>query len=328
MTEPKTITESSNSQRLVSIVASYNGGSYLRPCIESLVNQIPTRPRIIVVDDASTDDSIETLQDFISSGVVEVHRNPENMGRARSVNQIFETIDADYFILQDADDMAKPNRVARQVAFMEDNPEIGCSSSFVDYISADGSYVAKGKLDLLDDNRLAEYLSGDEPFGLFCPAVILRASVVKDAQLQFRAQFWPADDIDLWNRIAEKGYKVRAQPEQLVGYRIHGKSAVTSGYTRTRMQYEWLRECLRARRSGRPEPSKEEFLKKWNSAPWIQRINRMRKIRAKGLYRSAGFAMAERKYLVAMFAATGAIIFQPDYAIKRLIAQTRNRQRP
>jgi glycosyltransferase involved in cell wall biosynthesis len=313
--------------RIAALVPAYNAGRFLLPSVESLLGQSRPLDRIVVIDDGSTDGSISSIRRFADDGRIEIFENPKNLGKADSLNHQFERIDCDYFILLDADDIAKSNRVARQVAFMEENPEIGCSSSFVDYISADGTYVAKGRLDLLDEKRLTEYLAGDEPFGLFCPAVILRASVVKDPELQFRSQFWPADDIDLWNRIAEKGYKVLAQPEQLVGYRIHGKSAVTSGYYRTRMQYEWLRECLRARRSGRPEPSKEEFLEKWNAAPWFQRINRMRKIRAKGLYRSAGFAMAERKYLAAIFTAAGALIFQPGYAIKRLLPQMRSRRR-
>jgi glycosyltransferase involved in cell wall biosynthesis len=262
---------------------------------------------------------------LIYSGVIEIHRNPCNMGRANSVNQIFESLDADYFILQDADDLAKPERVARQVAFMDENPDVGCSSSFVDYISAVGSHVAKGKLDLLDDARLAEYLAGDEPFGLFCPAVILRASVVKDPELRFRGQFWPADDIDLWNRIAEKGFKVRAQSENLVGYRIHGQSAVTAGFTRTRMQYEWLRSCLRARRVGKPEPTKDEFLAVWNAAPWWRRINRHRKIVAKGYYRSAGFAAAEKHYLSAAYKYSIAVFLQPGYSLRRAAIQLRGR---
>ena len=325
MTDPSPIPESSTEPRIVAIVPSFNGGSYLRPCIESLINQIPVRPRIIVVDDGSTDKSIENLQDLIDSGVIEIHRNPCNMGRANSVNQIFESLCADYFILQDADDLAKTERVARQVAFMEQNSDVACSSSFVDYISADGSHVAKGKLDLLDDARLTEYLAGDEPFGLFCPAVILRASVVKDPELRFRGQFWPADDIDLWNRIAEKGFKVRAQPENLVKYRIHGNSAVTSGFAKTRMQFEWLRACLRARRSGQPELTKDEFLALWHAAPWWQRVNRARKFLAKGYYRAAGFAVAERSYLKAAVKCAIAVLLQPGYSLRRAATQLRGR---
>lgn len=306
------------------LVPAYNPGVFLRPCVESLLNQVPCRPRIIVIDDGCSDGAIETLLDWENRRLIEIQRNPRNLGKAVSLNEAFSAYKADYFIIQDADDVAKPERIAKQVEFMRANPDLGCSSSFVDYISSKGKSIATGKLDLLDDDRLAEYLAGNEPFGLYCPAVILRADVVKNPKLQFRKEFWPADDIDLWNRIAEAGYKVRVQPEKLVGYRVHGSSAVTSGFSKSRMQYEWLRSCLRARRAGLPEPTHEEFLKEWNSAPWWRRLNRSRKFLAKGFYRATGFAIAERSYVDAGFKGAMAVLLQPGYALRRAASQLRN----
>lgn len=310
---------------VVALVPAYNPGKYLKESVASLLAQVPHVPRIVVIDDECSDGAIDTLREWEERSLIEIVRNPKNLGKAESLNRAFATYDAAYFIIQDADDIAKPNRIERQVAFMEEHHDVGCSSSFVDYVNRNGSYVADGKLDLLDDRRLAEYLAGDEPFGLYCPAVILRASVVKDRSLQFRGEFWPADDIDLWNRIAEKGFKVRAQPENLVCYRVHGNSAVTSGFTRTRMQFEWLRACLRARRSGHPEPTREEFLRVWNSAPWWQRLNRSRKFLAKGLYRAAGFAVAEKAYFAAAAKGAVSVILQPSYSLRRAASQLRRR---
>jgi glycosyltransferase involved in cell wall biosynthesis len=282
-------------------------------------------PEILVIDDGSTDNSIDTIADLEAKGLVEIHRNQENQGKAKSLNKAFGRINADYFILQDADDLAKPERVARQVDFMEQNPEVACSSSFVDYINGKDEFIAKGNLDLLNDKRLNEYLKSEEPFGLYCPAVILRASVLKDSSLRFRGEFWPADDIDLWNRIAEKGYKVRVQPENLVCYRVHGNSVVTTSFARTRLQFEWLRVCLRARRRGLPEPTKDEFLTEWHSAPIWKRMNRFRKFLAKGFYRATGFAVAERKYFSAIIKATFACLLQPSYSLRRAYTQLSKR---
>src|SRR5207249_667763 len=121
--------------------------------------------------------------------------------------------------------------------------------------------------------------------GLFCPAVVLRAEVLRDPKLRFRAQFWPADDIDLWNRIAEAGWQVLAQPEFLTCYRVHSTSAVTEKARHTRIQFEWVRCCLRARRAGRPEPTAEEFQLQIASMSWPARMNRHRKIQAKAACR-------------------------------------------
>jgi glycosyltransferase involved in cell wall biosynthesis len=315
------------SPKLVALIPAYNAGQYLQQCVKSLIDQVGVVIRIVVIDDASTDNSINDLCVWENKNLLEIRRNTSNLGRAASINKAFEEIEADYFIIQDADDLAKPDRVVRQLAFMQADPALGCSSSFVDYINAEGAYVAAGKLDLLDDEKLHEYLASDDPFGLYCPAVILRAEVVKNPSLRFRGDFWPADDIDLWNRIAEAGYKVRAQPEYLVGYRVHGKSVVTSGFAKTRMQYEWLRACLRARRAKKTEPTRDEFMQSWNAVSWWKRANRSRKFYAKGFYRAAGFAVAEKSYASALAKGLLAIMLQPTYAIRRALSQLQNRLR-
>lgn len=287
----------------------------------SLLAQTRPPDQIIVIDDGSTDHSIDLLSDWEREGKILIRRNPKNLGKAESLNQVFHDIDATYFIIQDADDIALPHRVERQLAFMEANPRLGCSSGFIEYMSSSGRTIGKGILDLTTESRLEEYLAGDEPFGLFCPAAILRSEVIKQPQLRFRGQFWPADDIDLWNRIAEAGWLVLAQPETVVKYRIHGSSAVSSNFLRTRMQFEWVRACLRARRSGLPQPEQLQFLKQWNSAPWLGRLNRSRKIAAKGFYRSGGFAVAERDYLRAFRKLFAAILLDPSYSVRRLTRQ-------
>lgn len=309
---------------IVALIPSFNAGIFLRGSVLSLIDQTRIPDRIIVIDDGSTDNSMHTILDLEKEGKIEIHHNERNLGRALSMNAAFSRYEADYFILQDADDIAKPDRVARQVAFMEEHQDVACSSSFINYISANGKNIGKGKLDILDDNRLYEYLKGSNPFGLFCPAVILRSKVVKNRELQFRGEFWPADDIDLWNRIAEAGFKVRAQPEFLVEYRIHGASAVASNFMRTRMQYEWLRSCLRARRAGKSELTCEEFSLEWESASWIKKINRNRKNFAKACYRGAGFAFTEKKWIRFIWLTVVAFTLQPVYVIARISQQLLN----
>jgi GT2 family glycosyltransferase len=303
------------------VISSFNSGHFLLESVRSLLNQTHKPDRIIVIDDASTDGSFNLLADLAGSGLIEIRTNTSNLGRAISINSVFRSVACDYFILQDADDIAFPSRIEHQLAFMEADRRLGCSSSFIEYIGSSGKKIGKGILDLVSNQRLEEYLAGDDPFGLFCPAIILRAEAVKHKGLQFRGQFWPADDIDLWNRIAEAGWLVRAQPETLVQYRIHGSSAVTSSFVGTRMQYEWLRACLRARRGNKPEPSREEFLALWDSAPVLERGNRFRKIQAKGLYRAAGFAFAERRLFKAAVHIFASFVMSPIYTVRRLLQQ-------
>lgn len=298
-----------------------NPGKYLRASLESLINQTRPLDKIVVIDDGSTDGSFQEIEDLLAHKHVELVTNLENRGKAAALNFEFDRREADYFFLQDADDEALPERVATQLRFMESEKTVGCSSGFIDYINEQGKKIGSGKLNLLTQVDLNRYLASDEPFGLFCPAVVIRASVVKDRNLQFRGQFWPADDIDLWNRIAEAGHGVRAMPTVVTRYRIHGGSVVTAGFMKTRAKFEWLRGCLRARRRGEAEPTEQEFLKEWNSAPVWQKLRRWRRNTAKANYRNAGFLVAEKKVLRAAGYLATAALLQPSYVFGRLRTQ-------
>ena len=307
--------------RIVALIPSFNAGEFLLLSVESLLEQSRPADRIVIIDDASTDGSMDSIRHLAADDRIEIFQNEENCGKADSLNRQFDRIDCDYFLIQDADDIAFPTRIERQLAFMEENPRLGCSSGFIEYINKNGKRIGEGKLDLLEERKLSDYLSGDDPFGLFCPAAIVKADAVKDKALQFRKRFWPADDIDLWNRIAEAGWLVLAQPENLVGYRIHGASAVTSSFYRTRMQFEWVRACLRARRRKLPEPGREQFLATWNGIGKIPKLNRWRKMTAKAHYRNAGFKIAEKQIATGAASLFLSLLLQPSYFISRLSKQ-------
>jgi glycosyltransferase involved in cell wall biosynthesis len=303
------------------IICCHNAAPFIRQAIESCLNQNRPAQKLVVIDDASTDGSVAVMDQYTRAGAMELIQNRHRQGRAISVNRAFETVKTKYIALLDADDVAMPGRFERQVEFMEAHPRIGCSSSFVRYINTVGTRIASGVLSLLTERDLENHLSAGEPIGLFAPAVILRAEVVKNPALRFRAAFWPADDIDLWNRIAEAGWQVLAQPEFLTAYRIHSSSIVTTDARNTRLQYEWVRACLRARRRGLREPAHDEFQRQLEAMPLTAKLNRERKVEAKVSCRAAGFALGERRFIRATLHLAKAFCLQPGYVSRRLAQQ-------
>lgn len=306
---------------VTAVISCYNAEQYIKFAVQSLFNQSYGLSKIIVIDDGSTDNSLSSLNCFLDSDIFELRVNASNMGRAASINATLDSISSKYVLLLDADDIAHANRIEKQVSFMESNPSVGCSSSFIRYINTDGRVIGHGELDITNEQRFDEYLKNREPFGLFCPSVIIRTEVFRNKALRFRDQFWPADDIDLWNRIAESGWKVLAQSEYLTDYRVHKSSAVTSNFMFTRMRYEYVRACLRSRRSGFAEPTWDEFLHDWNRSPFLLKVNRWRKAAAKQYYRMGGFSFAENMYLQSCACLVLASILQPLYTFPRLIRQ-------
>lgn len=304
------------------LVPCFNAEDFILQTIQSLLDQTDISGDILLINDGSSDKTGEIIEKAVKNYPhVKFISYKHNRGKASVLNEIFSEIQSKYIILQDADDIAHPTRVERQIAFMETHPKVGCSSSFVRYINANGKVLGRGVLDLTSKERLETYLTSNEPFGLFCPAVILRRKVFENPSLRFRQQFWPADDIDLWNRIAEAGWEVRAQPEFLVDYRIHGASAVTSNFWKTREKFEFVRACLRARRQNHPEPAWGDFLRIRATRSLFTKMNDFRKIGAKAFYRTAGFHWGDDKRTLALMEMGIAGLLQPGYVLHRLLSQ-------
>ena len=108
-------------------------------------------------------------------------------------------------------------------------------------------------------------MAANEAIGILNPgAMIDRATFAELGG--YREAFYPAEDIDLWARISERGM-ILVQPEYLMEYRVHAAQSVAQSFLLARMKYEWSRVCMRARRSSEPEPSWEQFLAELESAP-------------------------------------------------------------
>jgi hypothetical protein len=110
-------------------------------------------------------------------------------------------------------------------------------------------------------------------------------------------------------------------PEYLMEYRVHAGSSVVQQTLRSRMKYEWSRVCSAARRSGRPEPSWDQFMADWNARPLPVRLNSWRKITAKGMYRQAAFDWLSKKRGAAFARAAFGGLLQPSYVFARLRQQ-------
>ena len=306
------------------VIPVFNGERYLGEAIQSCLDQTLMPQSIIVVDDASTDGTANIIRSFAATYpdiVMPVFRE-KNGGRSLARNSGIEKVSTEYCLFLDADDLAEPNRVERQVAFMERNPDVFASSSFVSYIDEKGRSFSKGKLDVLTREQFANQMKNDEVIGFFTSATIVRTSVFRKEGILFREVFRQAQDMDLWNRISER-HVILAQPEYLSRYRIHGGSVTNRKYYRSRLFYEYVRDCMRRRRHGEGERSWEAFQEAWRSRPFWQKFSSWRKTTAKKYYHEAGFALARRQYVLVLAFFVVSLFLQPSYASRRTLSKLR-----
>ena len=102
----------------------YNCEKYLRESIESILNQTFKDFEFLIINDGSSDKSAEIVESYNDNRINFV-QNEKNIGLAASLNRGLDIAKGEYIARMDADDISLPERLEKQVRFMETNPQIG-----------------------------------------------------------------------------------------------------------------------------------------------------------------------------------------------------------
>lgn len=209
----------------ISIIMSvYNSERYIKEAVESVLGQTFGDFEFIIIDDGSTDSSVEILQGFHDERIVFV-RNDTNIGLTKSLNKGLQLASGEYIARLDADDISSPLRLEKQGQYLDSHPEVGLVASAVQYIGPDDQELGVQRIPVLD---FAKALLDAE----FCwehSSSMFRAQCI-DVVGPYRPEFQYAQDYDLWLRLVER-YEVAVLPEALVKKRLH-PAAIS---TRTRL---------------------------------------------------------------------------------------------
>ncbi len=305
----------------ISVLMSVRDGRpYLESAIESIRSQTYCDWEFIIVDNASSDGTPEIIH-RIAQADPRIHfvENLRDLGHSGGLNRGLELCRAPWIARMDADDIASPNRLERQLAFVQANPDVKTISCLAHYIDSAGQRVGKTVTDLVTREAFTRYQKDRLCIGLLHPGALIERNLLT-AIGGYRPEFGPANDIDLWCRISDHGL-ILVQPEYLMEYRIHGASLSAQSFELARLKHLWARDCMIARRGGQPEPSWEAFLENRSNAPWPTRLNRWRKMHAKRLYRQAAQHRVGAKSARGLIEMSAAALLQPGYTIPRLRGQ-------
>ena len=106
-------------------IPCYNYGRFLREAAMSVLSQDVPNLRLLIIDNASTDDSQQVAKEIAAEDSrVTLFLNEHNRGYVDSVNRTFDWARADYFVLFDADDVLVPGSLALGSAFLDQNPDV------------------------------------------------------------------------------------------------------------------------------------------------------------------------------------------------------------
>lgn len=222
----------------VSVVMSvYNGETYLREAVDSILQQTFRNLEFIVVDDGSTDGTRRVLESYADNRIVLI--NQENAGLARSLNRGIRLAKGKYIARMDADDISMPERLMEQVSFLERNPNVAVVGAYAFWIDENGKPQRTLKFPTAPD-KLRRALLWRIPF---CHgSVMCRKDCLETAGL-YREDVGPVEDYNLWFRIAET-HDLANIPEYFYKLRVHSQSLTSSTRRREHIRRSILQRCL------------------------------------------------------------------------------------
>lgn len=198
--------------RVTVLMPVYNGESYLREAIESILNQTYKDFELLIINDGSTDKSLEIINSFQDSRIRLVN-NEVNLKLIRTLNKGLDLATGEYIARMDSDDIAHPRRLELQVKTMDEDKEIVICGTSLRFIGKRFSFpfLVEGT------ENIKNYLVVKNC--LIHPSVMIRNSIFKKENIYYDEAFIHAEDYELFQRVSSK-YKVVNLKHPLLFYRL------------------------------------------------------------------------------------------------------------
>ncbi len=218
------------------IIPLYNAEKYIGRTLQSVLNQTYDNLEIIIVDDESPDNSVQVCQRFTDPRIKIVHQKNRGLPGARNTG--IRNAKGEYIAFMDADDIWLPEKLAKHIAHLESNSDVGVSFSRSAFIDERDKPLGIYQITKLEDITPLDILCRS-PIGNGSAAVFKKA-VFEDIKFQdniygyvedyyFDDTFALSEDIECWVRIAiQTNWKFAGLAQPLTLYRVHSQGLSTN----------------------------------------------------------------------------------------------------
>jgi glycosyltransferase involved in cell wall biosynthesis len=203
--------------RVSILLTVHNGERFLAEAMKSILNQSYSDLELIVIDDGSTDRSRAILEGYRRSDDRVRYFRERNLGIGASLNKACEFSGGEYIAIMDHDDIAFPDRISKEVTFLDNHPTVALVGGAIAYVDERGKptgFIVRNPT--RDEDIKRTLLVGS---CIAHPTVMMRREVFH-AVNGYRKAFSRAQDYDLWLRLAER-FELANLPESIIYYRIH-----------------------------------------------------------------------------------------------------------
>ena len=201
------------------IIPCYNQAKFLVETINSVLNQTYDNIEIVIVDDCSTDNSKDIINDYLLKYKnIKFYQNKTNKGVIYSRNFAIENCEGEYILPLDGDDLIEPTYIQKAVEILNKNKNIGIVYCKADFIGAKNGLW---NLPLYDKKNIIYENC------IFNSALFRKTDFIKAGKYKPEMEKFGSEDWDLWLSIIELGCEVYRIDEVLFHYRKHNLSSRT-----------------------------------------------------------------------------------------------------
>lgn len=215
-----------NKKPLVSVIMPvFNAGEFLVEALESMVHQTYRNFELIIVDDASTDNSWQVITKYRQRYDKKIRafrvKKQLNKGGDACANEGFRRAKGELIARMDADDVARKDRLERQVRFLQENPEIDVLGSSAVVIDREGRKVGVKRVPLSHKEIYGEFFVFNP---LIHPTVMVRRKIISPYRQLYRINYEANNDYLTFFEWLGKGVRFANLKARLIKYRIHSRN--------------------------------------------------------------------------------------------------------
>lgn len=214
-----------NKPRVSVLMAVYKGEKYLKEAIDSILNQTYRDYEFIIINDGSTDNCADIVKSYRDKRIKFID-NGGNIGLAATLNKGIDLASGEYIVRMDSDDISMPERIEKQVNFMDKHLDVGISGTWIKYIGIPNflwrSTVYKYPISHRVIRAKSMFVSS-----LCHPSVIMRKSLIEKFKLRYDCDHRDAEDFTFWQKSCHY-FTLTNMPEVLLLYRVSPGSITQS----------------------------------------------------------------------------------------------------
>jgi glycosyltransferase involved in cell wall biosynthesis len=200
------------------LMPAYNAGKYIREAIESVLQQTYQNFELLIINDGSTDDTLSVALSFDDPRIALVSK--EHQGIATALNTGLRLAAAPYIARFDADDVCMPNRLEKQLNFLQDHPDYVLVGSDAEYVLENGEFLFDFKCIAHSNDEVQNNLY------VYCPFIHSSVMYCRDEVIGtggYNTHAHNFEDYLLWTALAKTG-KLQNLREPLIKVRLNAAS--------------------------------------------------------------------------------------------------------